>query len=362
MPLSSCFSSGDPSSSSSSPGTASSCTSVYSTHLGAITLTWSRSTLGLVLTADLALGAAPPAARFVVLPWLPWRRRGSKRFSFPGAGAGGQRRHAVAFSWDLSRARLAPRRPEPLSRYSVHVSVDGELALTAGDLPSTSPTASAGVLLSRRESAGGFEYATSVAVAGEEHEVSVGVDESGGAMWVAVDGAKALQVRRLRWKFRGSERLDGLPTSCGHRVHVTWDLHGWLFGAPDDAAAAVFVLRFDPVEFEDAEEENEAGAGALKRQGSFSFRDSHGAVADGSGESWCSSEASERKGWRRGGPFRSGSDSSPTVSVASAFAASSSAVSAATVAGWDAAEEAALQDGGGGFSLVVYLRKKRKRS
>ncbi|CAM0913106.1 unnamed protein product [Alopecurus aequalis] len=315
-------------------------TSVYWTHLGSINLAWSRATLGLVLTADVSLAGAAAPARFVMLPWLPWRRRGSKRFTTSSG-------HAVAFSWDLSRALHAPRRPEPLSGYSVHVTVDGELALAVGDLtPSSSPAASAGILLSRRENAvpascGGV-YTTSVTVEGEEHEVSLAVE--GAAMWVAVDGERALQVRRLRWKFRGSERLD-IPR-CGRAVRVTWDLHGWLF-APD--AAAVFVLRFDPDGANPRAGDTEEDAGMLLLKQS-SFRDESRGNSGG-----------DRGSWRRG-PFRSGSDSSPTVSVASTSAASSSEASVATVAGWATAEVDALQDGGDGFSLIIYLWKKKKRS
>ncbi|KAL5224713.1 hypothetical protein ABZP36_011352 [Zizania latifolia] len=323
----------------------SSATSVYWTHLGTVTLTWSRAKLGLLLTAELHLagGEAAPA-RFVLRPWLPWRRRGSKRFA-----AGG---HVVGFSWDMSRARLAGRWPEPVSRYSLHVSVDGELALVVGDL---APSPSAGLLLTRREDAvaagRGDAYTTIVAVAGEKHEVSIALEDA--VMWVAIDGEKALQVRRLRWKFRGNERLD-LPRG---RVRVLWDLHGWLF-SPD--AAAVFVLRFETADVADGADdsridvEDDACMHVLK-QSSFNRNHHAGRGGGGGGESWCSSD-SDRRGWRRG-PFRSGSDSSPAVSVASTSAASSTG-SVATVANWATAEVAALKDGGG-FSLVVRLWKKR---
>uniref|UniRef100_A0A0E0L8L8 DUF868 domain-containing protein n=1 Tax=Oryza punctata TaxID=4537 RepID=A0A0E0L8L8_ORYPU len=354
MPLA-CFAArgGGGAGASSSPAPATSATSVYWTHLGTVTLTWSRGQLGLVLAAELHL-AGEAALRFLLRPLLPWRRRGCKRF----AGGG----HAVAFAWDMSRARLAGRRPEPVARYSLHVCVDGELVLAAGDLALLAP--SAGFLLTRRENAiaaatgggrGGEAYATTVAVAGERHEVSIAVEDA--VMWVAIDGEKALQVRRLRWKFRGSERLD-LPRG---RVRVSWDLHGWLFAADADAdatAAAVFVLRFETADVANASKidvEGDAGMHAL-RQSSFN-RNHHAGVGGGGGESWCSSD-SDRRGWRRG-PFRSGSDSSPAVSVASTSAASS-AGSVATVADWATAEEAALNDGGG-FSLVVHLWKKKKR-
>ncbi|CAL5037167.1 unnamed protein product [Urochloa decumbens] len=341
----------------------SSATSVYWTHLGAVTLTWSRAPIGLLLAAELRLAvdgdshsdAAAAPARFALRPWLPWRRRGSKRFTTAGG-------RAVAFSWDLSRARFAAagRRPEPASRYSLHVSVDGELALTIGD----AARPPAGLLLSRRETAAlaggaGEAYATTVDVAGEAHEVTLAVEDS--AMWVAVDGEKALQVRRLRWKFRGSERLD-LPR--GRRVRVTWDLHGWLFSPAADAAA-VFALRFETSDDDDDDEED-GGMGAAEEDAATaqhamvrqsSFR--NGGGGGGGGESWCGSSDSDRRGWRRG-PFRSGSDTSPTVSVASTSATTSSAGSVATVSQWAAAEEAAALRDGGGFSLVVQLWKKRR--
>ncbi|KAK3128539.1 hypothetical protein QOZ80_6BG0463190 [Eleusine coracana subsp. coracana] len=175
-------------------------------------------------------------------------------------------------------------------------------------------------------------------------------------MWVAVDGEKALQVRRLRWKFRGSERLD--HPRLGRHVRVTWDLHGWLSSS---SSPAVFVLRFesdddddDTDDGDDAKEEHDV----LRPQGSFGKQQNAGG---GGGESWCSSD-SERRGWRRGGgPFRRyGSDTSPTVSVASTSATTSSAGSVATVSEWAVPAEANALKDGGGFSLVVHLWKKRK--
>ncbi|GJN00751.1 hypothetical protein PR202_ga17955 [Eleusine coracana subsp. coracana] len=332
----------------------SSATSVYWTHVGFVSLTWSRASLGLLLTAELRLtGEAEddPPARFAFRPWLPWRRRGRKRFATPSG-------RVVGFAWDLSRARLAAHRPEPVALYGLHVSVDGELALAAGDL-SSSPSSSsvartAGFLLSRRETAvvagDGDAYATEVVVAGEAREVSVAV-VGDAAMWVAVDGEKALQVRRLRWKFRGSERLD-LPRLG--RLRVTWDLHGWL----SSSSPAVFVLRFETDDDDDMDDDDDAKEeqhDVVRRQGSFGKQN----AAGGGGESWCSS-GSERRGWRRGGPFRYGSDASPTVSVASTSATSSSAGSVATVSEWAVPAEANALKDGGGFSLVVHLWKKRK--
>ena len=45
-----------------------------------------------------------------------------------------------------------------------------------------------------------------------------------------------MQVKRLRWKFRGNHTIlvDGLP------VEVFWDVHNWLFGNPMGNAIFMF--------------------------------------------------------------------------------------------------------------------------
>ena len=44
--------------------------SIYWTHLGLINLTWSYTTLGLILTGHISLAGAAACARFVLLTWL----------------------------------------------------------------------------------------------------------------------------------------------------------------------------------------------------------------------------------------------------------------------------------------------------
>ena len=64
---------------------------------------------------------------------------------------------------------------------------------------------------------------------GDQQQRGVGLVRDGDAeAWVIVDGRKVVQLRRLRWNFRGSHTifLDG-----GAPVDMTWDLHGWLFHA-----------------------------------------------------------------------------------------------------------------------------------
>jgi hypothetical protein len=118
-------------------------------------------------------------------------------------------------------------------------------------------------LVSRREhvsmrGAGGRGHWTCVAERGEEREISVDLvsrsqgkekerDRADVGMSVSVDGDRVLHVRRLRWKFRGSEKVD---LGGGDRVLVSWDLHDWLFPSrdaspPPSPAHAMFVFRFE---------------------------------------------------------------------------------------------------------------------
>ncbi|KAL6846153.1 hypothetical protein ACP4OV_023601 [Aristida adscensionis] len=389
-------------------------TSVYQTRLGLAALTWSRAALGLSLRAVLRVAAAattPSAASDYdggyeeegeegeggeeeetvavrVRPWLLWRRRGSRRFR-----VGGRR---VDLAWDLSRARFpGPGSPEPSSGYFVAVVVDGEMAVVAGDMAEEAyrktkarrPPGPGPVLVSRREhvsmrdGGGGRSHQTCVVVRGKEREISVDLvsrgqgqgkererDRAEVGMSVSVDGERVLHVRRLRWKFRGSDKVD---LGCGDRVQVSWDLHNWLFPArdasPPDAAAAalvaatppahaVFVFRFelaadcpggeerDPAEAKEKEPLDKAGSG-----GGWAGYVGRWGRGDWS-ESSSNGEHRRKKGRARG-LAKAGSSSSASVASSSASWASGS-----TVMDWASPEEVELQRGDG-FSLLVYAWK-----
>ncbi|KAG8056760.1 hypothetical protein GUJ93_ZPchr0002g26315 [Zizania palustris] len=391
-------------------------TSVYETRLGLAALSWSRAALGLSLRVVLRVaGAGAPApassssaasdygcydegAEFEeeestvavrVRPWLLWRRRGSKRFQLQD--------RRIDLAWDLTRARFAsPGSPEPSSGYFVAVAVNGEMALVAGDMAEEAyrktraqrPTGPDAVLISRREHVSmrdgghGRGHKTCVNVRGKEREISVDLvsrghgkdsdkdrerDRADVGMSIYVDGERVLHIRRLRWKFRGTEKVD---LGGGDAVLVSWDLHHWLFPtrdtAPADASAvaappqpahAVFVFRFElgdtaGVEARDAAEakekellDNNAGrgggawAGYLGRWGRGDWSES-------------SSNGDNRR--KRGQARRlAKASSSSSASVASS---SASFASGSTVMDWASPEEAELQRGHG-FSLLVYAWK-----
>jgi hypothetical protein len=373
-------------------------TSVYETHLGLVALSWSRTSLGLSLRAVLRLSPPPTPASsspsgaayfgedpdedtlaFRVRPWLLWRRRGSRRFR------AGDRR--VDLAWDLTRARFpSSGSPEPSSRFFVAVVVDGEMVLAAGDSPDMAyrrtrarpPPGPRSVLLSRREhvamrDAGrGRGHRTRVNVRGKEREISVDLvsrcrgkdgvsrdsDRADVGMSVSLDGERVLHVRRLRWKFRGTERVD---LGGGDQVQVSWDLHRWLFPPreppPADAAAhahahAVFVFRF---ELGCGGEEPLAEEGKDLHLHENASRTSTGiwrAYFQRWGQrDW--SETGSNGGRKKKGKLAMASSSS-SVSVASSTA---SWASSSTVMDWASPEEAEMQRGHG-FSLLIYAWKR----
>ncbi|XP_062192840.1 uncharacterized protein LOC133896282 [Phragmites australis] len=397
--IAACFRGVVPSSAAAGPSLA---TSVYETHLGLVALSWTRTSLGLSLRAVLRLSSSPPPSTpasssasgagyldddadeeetlaFRVHPWLLWRQRGSRRFR------AGDRR--VDLAWNLSRARFpGSGSPDPSSGFFVAVVVDGEMVLAAGDLLDAAyrrtrarrpPGARLPILLSRREhvslrDAGpgrGRSHTTWVTVRGKEREICLdlvargrGRDRAGRekdradvGMSVSVDGERVLHVRRLRWKFRGSERVD---LGGSDQVQVSWDLHNWLFPprqpAPADAstnahAHAVLVFRF---ELGGKEREADSGKDPSDKTARRNTGIWGGYLARWGQRDW--SETGSNGDMKKGrGRRLAKASSSSSASVASSTA---SWASGSTVMDWASPEEAEMQRGDG-FSLLIYAWK-----
>ncbi|THU57519.1 hypothetical protein C4D60_Mb03t04380 [Musa balbisiana] len=366
-------------------------TSVYETHLGLAALSWSRTVLGLSLRAVLRLSGddedeeeeEEELLRFRIRPWLLWKRRGTRRFHLKNH----PRHRCVDFAWDLARASFPPGGgPEPAAGFFVAVSVDGEMLLVAGDLadeaykkskvqrPQT-PLLSSPALISRREHVmlddhgGRRSYLTRAPLGGRDREISIelGAKEKGRevAMSVGIDGERVLQVRRLRWKFRGSETVE-VGGGVG-RIQVSWDLHNWFFQSKDDATAsppaagaaelghAVFVLRFEGEEQRKQQAEGHSGKGIGKEEGhlrnamckSPAARGYNGKNRNGNWNETSGGGVDKRRG-RKSSLRKTSSSSSSTSSVSSA--------STSTVMEWASAEEVELQRAHG-FSLLVYACK-----
>ncbi|XP_074592328.1 uncharacterized protein LOC141848109 [Curcuma longa] len=328
-------------------------TSVFETRFGVACLTWTRTTFGVSLRSVLRFYAEEEeeeeVVSFHIRPWLLWKRRGKRGFHLK------DHRH-IDFAWDLKRASFPPGGgPEPVSGYFVAAFLDGAMFLVAGDLadaahrkfkadppqnPLTSPPISRREQVALVDHGGRSSYRTRARFGGQDHEISIDLEakEKGreAAMSVEIDGERILLVRRLRWKFRGSEKV----ALGGSKIQVSWDLHSWFFQAKDKGAAtggaaemghAVFLLRFEE---EEEEEEEQIGTEGYNGKNWNTER----SRSSGDGDSW------ER---RRGRRMLRKTDSSSSSSMSSASTAST-----LTVMEWASPEEEELR-WAEGFSLLV---------
>ncbi|KAL1315268.1 hypothetical protein HN51_042045 [Arachis hypogaea] len=212
----------------------------YQTAAGTVTVTWSQSIFGRSLqlhlhnhhpfnppTFNLRINAFPFSFRN--------KKRGHKSLS-----------HNIRIFWNLSKARFG-NRPEPESNYLLALTLDDSIALLVGDVPLKDACATCKardpknrqVLVTRKEyvdvHANGVSnriYSTSATIAGRTRELEVeyhgggGDDSENSRLLFSFDGEKVLEVKRLRWKFRGNERVE---IGEGGHVQITWDVHNWLF-------------------------------------------------------------------------------------------------------------------------------------
>ncbi|XP_010541582.1 PREDICTED: uncharacterized protein LOC104815002 [Tarenaya hassleriana] len=356
-------------------------TCLYKTNLGVFYVTWARTFFGhsvnlflhsqdcyphssaaspLSLSAsaaDLSLSSAV-SFRLHLNPLAFWRRRGSKRVS-----------QKVQIFWDLTRVKLDSG-PEPRSGFYIAVVVDGGMGLLVGDAVKEAyartragrPTIPQALILRREHVVGNRVFCTKARIGGRNREISIDCQANEDArLCFGIDSKRVLQIKRLRWKFRGNERIevDGVP------VQISWDVYNWLFenkpavndvngnGNCNGGGDAVFMFRFetDPVAVT-AEETEEAKNGVVLWQA----KQPCGFVG------W--RKKMKRSFLRRGKPRSSSSSSMMSVSMSSASSACSSSVlewaSSADEAeyGGGFAGGPGCPGGGIGYSLVVYARRK----
>lgn len=172
-------------------------------------------------------------------------RKGSTAFT--------QGNSKIEVFWDLSKAKF--HGPEPISRFFVAVLVDSEISLLLGDsdeemikLKSKFPLAKFS-LVSRNEYLSGNSVYSSKAQfceTGMIHDILIKYssdEEDEGSkspvLSVEIDKVRRIQVKRLRWNFRGNQTifLDGLL------VDMMWDVHDWLFNPKSGRALFMFRTR-----------------------------------------------------------------------------------------------------------------------
>lgn len=209
-----------------------------------ITITWCKNPMGQGL--NISVGDDPSLVCKIDMNSRQfWKKKGSRLFE------SGETK--IEVFWDLSTARFESS-PEPVGGFYVAVVADcSELSLLLGDMAkeeafkkfNTKTQIADFFLVARKEHLlGKTLYSTKARFCegGADHDILIKCREENGVMkdpelCVSIDEKKVIQVKRLRWKFRGNQTIfiDGLP------VDMLWDVHDWFF--TPGCGYGVFMFR-----------------------------------------------------------------------------------------------------------------------
>lgn len=220
-------------------------TCVYQCRIGGIscliTVTWSKNLMGQGLGVGIDDSSSQSLCKVDIKPWGFSKRRGCKSLEVHSC--------KVDVYWDLSSAKFGSG-PEPLGGFYVGAVVDGQMVLLLGDLrkeafkkTNANPLPHNAVLVAKKEHVFGKKlYGTKAVFCdnGPIHDLVIECDTASvgdPSLVIRIDSKTVMQVKRLRWKFRGNHTIlvDGLA------VEVFWDVHNWLFGT--SLGNAVFMFR-----------------------------------------------------------------------------------------------------------------------
>ncbi|XP_058114139.1 uncharacterized protein LOC131257006 [Magnolia sinica] len=330
-------------------------TCLYQTAIGVATITWCRNIIGHGLHIDLFQfqynnhndieenihnnrNNNIASLHLHLKPWLFWKKQGSKTFNLKDAN-----QTQINFSWDLTKARFLSS-PEPESSFYVSITVDGEMVLIIGDLINEAylktgarkPSKNPALIMRREHMFGNKSYTTKARFNGEIHEISIESvgDRDETKLLFSINHKRVLQVKRLKWKFRGNERIDidGMP------VQVSWDVYNWIF---DDAVDghAVFMFRFEKRGIEDG---GDVLIGGDCNQKGMVLWQPFGVGMKGLDE-----KKNKKNKNKNRSLLKTGSSSSSS---------SASSGSSSSVMEWASMEENEMERSGG-FSLMVYAWK-----
>lgn len=206
-----------------------------------ITVTWTKNLMGQSVTVGVDDSCNQSLCKVEIKPSLFTKRKGSKSLEAYSCN--------IDVFWDLSSAKFGPG-PEALEGFYVGVVVDKEMVLLLGDLKkeafkktNASPSSLGAVFIAKKEHVFGkrvFATKAQLCADGKIHDLVIECDTSviDPCLVVRVDGKTLLQVKRLKWKFRGNDTIVVNRMA----VEFLWDVHSWLFGLPS-AGNAVFMFR-----------------------------------------------------------------------------------------------------------------------
>ncbi|KAJ0561540.1 putative NADH:quinone oxidoreductase/Mrp antiporter, membrane subunit [Helianthus annuus] len=206
-----------------------------------ITLTWSTHNIDFAFTVNIKEHHSNSSKSFYLR-----KIKGSKKlepFDFK-----------IELIWDLTKA-IYEVGPEPVKGYFVALLINSEM-ISIGDIEDSElkklvldyPFAKC-CLVSRSERfLGNDEYASRAKFfdTGMWHDILITCvvdDKNSLSMCVCIDKKNVIDVKRLRWNFRGNQTvfLDGML------VDLMWDVHDWFFHSNSDSKsrsrAGIFLFR-----------------------------------------------------------------------------------------------------------------------
>ncbi|WCJ21546.1 hypothetical protein M5689_003690 [Euphorbia peplus] len=208
-----------------------------------ITVTWTKNLMGQGLTVAIDDSTNQCLCKLDVKPWLFSKRKGCKNFEVESS--------SVDIYWDVSNSKFGSG-PEPLEGFYVAVVFNQQMVLLLGDMKKDAykkiqdhhaPVHGNAIFIARREHIFGKKLYGAKAQfrdKGIVHDVTIEcdtIDVKEPCLVIRIDSKMVMQVKRLKWKFRGNYTIlvDGLP------VEVFWDVHNWLFG--NGMGSAVFMFQ-----------------------------------------------------------------------------------------------------------------------
>ncbi|KAL5059594.1 hypothetical protein RYX36_031198 [Vicia faba] len=212
-----------------------------------ITVSWTKNLMGQGLSVGIEELGNHCLCKVDIKPWLFSKRKGCKNLEVESS--------KIGILWDLSYAKFGSG-PEPLEGYYLVVLFNKKMVLLLGDLKkeackkidydnNVSAYNSDAVFIAKREHVFGKRFYSAKAQfcdKGKIHDVRIECDNVIGStddpcLVIRIDSKIVMQVRQLKWKFRGNQTIlvDSFP------VEVFWDVHNWLFG--NVAGNAVFMFQ-----------------------------------------------------------------------------------------------------------------------
>ncbi|KAJ9546472.1 hypothetical protein OSB04_019015 [Centaurea solstitialis] len=258
-------------------------TTLYHTHIGIFSVTWSKThftrslhihLLPSTSTTTTTTSAATATFHLQIKPFIFWTKSGSKKIPLPNS-----QNQSIRIHYDLSRAKFGSG-PEPVSRFHISATVSGQTALLIGD-SKTKAIANydkTQITILRREHVSGIsakKYTTKATFRGKTREITIDCTRiiaigDGPRLSFYVDNKRVLIVKHLNWKFRGNERVE----IDGVHVQISWDVRNWL---EIEDGCALFMFRFEKSGFDYHEDDkyflaqlNASGSGFEKKRGMMS--------------------------------------------------------------------------------------------